>query len=270
MAADSTTEKAADPLPQGSLYLADLAYFSLDTFEKLTENGIYWVSRLKANSYLADENGEYLPLEKMLKETEAENTFIRKRIRIGRTKQLPVYLIAQRLSQAEASQRRRSIRYRAKHKAQTPSKTLLRLAGYIPISKHIDLPRNSWSVSVGIRWQIELMFKGFKNSGKLTVSRSQKPYRILCEIYAKLIAILIQHIVMLAAGYRHIHHSFIKTAKYITGYARLLTVSFHHSKTQRLETLKDIKRSFENGGGFQRSPGKNTTLRRFQEAMENL
>ena len=86
MAADSTTAKTADPLPEGSLHLADLAYFSLDTFEKLTENGVYWISRLKANSYLSDENGDPLSLEKMLKETEAENTFIRRHIRIGKKK----------------------------------------------------------------------------------------------------------------------------------------------------------------------------------------
>ena len=36
MTADSSAAKAADPLPPGSLRLADLAYFSLDTLEKLT------------------------------------------------------------------------------------------------------------------------------------------------------------------------------------------------------------------------------------------
>ena len=56
--ADLTAVKAADPLREGSLQLADLAYFSLDEFEKLTENNVYWISRLKANSYLADETGE--------------------------------------------------------------------------------------------------------------------------------------------------------------------------------------------------------------------
>ena len=272
MAADSTTAKASHPLPQGSLQLADLAYFSLETFEELTENGNYWISRLKANSYLADENGERLALEKMLKETHVENTFIRKPIRIGKTKQLPVDLIVERLSEAEANKRRRSIRYRAKRKAQTPSKTLLRLAGYnlyiTNIEEHRLTPKQIGTI-IGIRWQIELMFKGFKSTGKLTASRSQKPYRILSEVYAKLIAILIQHAIMLAAGYRQILHSFIKTAKYIAGYARLITLSFHHSKTALHKTLKDIKRLFEKGGAFQRSTGKNTTWRKLQEATEN-
>ena len=271
MTADNTAIKTAQPLPQGSLRLADLAYFSLDELQNLTENGIYWVSRLKANSYLADDTGERLDLENMLT-AEAENTYIRKSIRIGKTKRLQVYLIAERLSHAEADKRRRSIRYRAKRKAQTPSKTLLRLAGWNLYITNIEphrLTPKQIGVIVGIRWQIELMFKSFKSLSKLNVSRSQKPYRILSEIYAKLIALLIQHAVMLGAGYRHIQQSFMKTAKYIAGYARLLTMSFQHSKTTLLEALQTLKHSFQNGGAFQRSTGRNTTFCRLQEAIEN-
>ena len=272
MTADSSAAKAADPLPHGSLRLADLAYFSLDTLEKLTQDGIYWISRLKANSYLSDETGEPLDLEKMLRETE-EDTHIRKPIRIGKRKQLQAYLIAERLSQAETDKRRRSIRYRAKRKAQTPSKTLLRLAGwnlYITNIEADPLTPKQICVIVGIRWKpIELMFKGFKSIGKLQHSRSQKPYRILAEIYAKLIALLIQQAVMLGAGYRHIQHSFIKTARYIAGYARLIALSFHHSKTALRKTLKAIKQAFDHGGAFQKSTGKNTTFHRLKDATEN-
>ena len=270
MTADSSAAKAADPLPPGSLRLADLAYFSLDTLEKLTQDGIYWISRLKANSYLSDETGEPLNLEKMLRAE--EDTHIRKPIRIGKRKQLQAYLIAERLSQAETDKRRRSIRYRAKRKAQTPVKNAFTTRRMEPLyyqyrggSTHTQTDM----CIVGIRWQIELMFKGFKSIGKLQDSRSQKPYRILAEIYAKLIALLIQQAVMLSAGYRHIHHSFIKTARYIAGYARLIALSFHHSKTALRKTLKAIKQAFDDGGSFQKSTGKNTTFHRLKEATEN-
>ena len=258
MTADSSAAKAAAPLPKGSLRLADLAYFSLDELEKLTANGVYWISRLKANTSLADENGQRIDLEKMLKTAE-EDTYIRKSIRIGKRKQLRGYLIAERLSEAETNKRRRSIRYRAKRKAHSPSKTLGRLAGwnlYITNIEEHRLTPKQISVIIGIRWQIELMFKCFKSIGKLQDSRSQKPYRILSEIYAKLIALLIQHAVLLTAGWRCIQQSLIKTAKHIAGYARLLTVSFHLSNTALRETLKIIKLSFENGGTFQKSIGK--------------
>ena len=271
MTADSTAIKTSQPLPHRSLHLADLAYFSLDALEKLTEDGVYWISRLKANSYLSDETGARLDLENMLKVSE-ENTFISKPIRIGKTKQLQGYLIAQRLSEAETNKRRRFIRYRAKRKAETPSKTLLRLAGYNLYITNIEphrLTPKQICVITGIRWQIELIFKCFKSLSKIHVSRSQKPYRILSEIYAKLIAVLMQQAIMIGAGYRPIQQSFIKTAKHIAGYARGLTLSFHHSKNALHKTLKAIKQAFENGGAFQRSTGKNTTFRKLQEATEN-
>ena len=209
MTADATAAKAADPLPEGSLRLADLAYFSLDALETLTQTGVYWISRLKANTYLTDDTAERLDLENILRQIPREDTFIRKSIRIGKTKQLQAYLIAERLSDAETQKRKRSIRYRAKRKeTQTPSKTLLRLAGwnlYITnIKPHPLTPKQICSIA-SIRWQVELIFKCFKSISKLNVSRSQKPYRILSEIYAKLIAVLIENTVRVAIGYRHIH-----------------------------------------------------------------
>ncbi len=43
-----------------------------------------------------------------------------------------------------------------------------------------------------IRWQIELLFKLYKSNIRLDKLRG-KPYRVLCELYAKLCAILIFH-----------------------------------------------------------------------------
>lgn len=43
------------------------------------------------------------------------------------------------------------------------------------------------------RWQIELCWKLWKQCGKLDTWRSAKPYRILSEIYAKLLGLLITH-----------------------------------------------------------------------------
>ena len=105
MTADST---AADPLPQGSLRLG-LIFRSM-------KNSLI----LKANSYLADETGERFRKDA---QGEDKNTFIRK-IRIGKTATSGLSR-AERLSQAETNKRRRS-RHRAKRKAKTPSKALLR------------------------------------------------------------------------------------------------------------------------------------------------
>jgi len=49
-----------------------------------------------------------------------------------------------------------------------------------------------------LRWQIELLFKLWKQHAHLETSRSQQPNRIMCELYAKLLGLVIQHALLLA------------------------------------------------------------------------
>ena len=75
------------------------------------------------------------------------------------------------------------------------------------------------------RWQIELMFKGFKSIRIKTSEIETSAVNLFIKIrelksmpnsspYSS------NKTVMLSAGYRHIHHSFIKTARYIAGFMR--------------------------------------------------
>jgi hypothetical protein len=47
-------------------------------------------------------------------------------------------------------------------------------------------------VLVRARWRMELLFTHWKQHGLLDEWRSAKPWRILCEVYAKLLALAIQ------------------------------------------------------------------------------
>ena len=52
---DSKAAEQFSPLPKRSLCLADLGYFSLDAFDKMTQRGIFWISKFKANvNYLTN------------------------------------------------------------------------------------------------------------------------------------------------------------------------------------------------------------------------
>ena len=48
-----------------------------------------------------------------------------------------------------------------------------------------------------LRWQIELFWKLWKQEGKIDTWRSSKPQRILTELYAKLLGLLLEHWVTL-------------------------------------------------------------------------
>ena len=61
-----------------------------------------------------------------------------------------------------------------------------------------------------MRWQIELVFKLWKEFCKVDESNSQNPWRVLCEIYAKLIGILVQHWIVQNSQWQRKNKSFKK------------------------------------------------------------
>jgi hypothetical protein len=51
------------------------------------------------------------------------------------------------------------------------------------------------------RWQMEMLYKLWKQYGRIDEWRTVNQWRILCELYAKLIGLLLQHwLVILFAG----------------------------------------------------------------------
>jgi hypothetical protein len=68
-------------------------------------------------------------------------------------------------------------------------------------------------------WQIELLFKLWKSHGHLDQSRSAKPWRVLTEVFAKLLAMLVQHWVLLTGCWDHPDRSLVKAAQTIRAHA---------------------------------------------------
>jgi hypothetical protein len=77
-----------------------------------------------------------------------------------------------------------------------------------------------------LRWQIELLIKLWKSHGRIDESRSAKPWHILCDVYAKLLAMLVQHWLLLVAAWRYADRSLSKAAKVVQTHVRDLEVHF--------------------------------------------
>jgi DDE family transposase len=80
------------------------------------------------------------------------------------------------------------------------------------------------------RWQIELLFKLWKSQGHLAQSRSAKPWRQLCEIYAKLLGLLLQHWLWLLGAWDKPDRSLFKAAQVTQQFALSLACALSHSK----------------------------------------
>ena len=60
-------------------------------------------------------------------------------------------------------------------------------------------PEEVW-VLYRLRWQVELLFKLWRSHGGFGQSRGRRGYRVLCEVYAKLLAMVVRHWLLLLTG----------------------------------------------------------------------
>jgi hypothetical protein len=215
-------------LPAGALRLADLGYFNLDVLRDLDVHGVYWLSRVEARTVVFDAQGTRWPLVQLLQAR--ANATIDLPIKVGVAAQLPARLLAVRVPQEVADQRRRKLRATAQRKQQAPSAASLALADWTVLIT--NAPGELLSLEEALvlgraRWQIELLFKLWKSHGQIDESRSQKPWRVLCEVYAKLLAMVVQHWLLLVGCWRYPDRSLCKAAHTVQRHALHLAASCH-------------------------------------------
>ncbi|MBI4316909.1 MAG: IS4 family transposase [Chloroflexi bacterium] len=208
------------PLPAGALRIADLGYFSLDRLEAMEENGVFYLSRLKVQTSVFSEEGNRLDLLQLLEEAGPEEVDLP--ILLGGSHRLRTRLLAVRVPPEVANERRRRMRRAAKVRGQTISKRALRLAEWTILVTNAPKEKLSMDealIMLRARWQIELLFKLWKQHGQIDESRSTNPWRILCEVYAKLTAVVIQHWLSLVGAWKYPDRSLVKAAQTVRAFA---------------------------------------------------
>jgi hypothetical protein len=230
------------PLPPGALRLSDLGYFALPILGALSDQDVYWLTRSQVNTVMLTREGERLDLLALLRQ--ADTAQVDQEILLGSEQRLPCRLIAVRVSQEVADRRRAQLHKQARHKGQTVSQARLALADWTILVTNI--PREKLSVREALilarcRWQIELLFKLWKSHGHIDESRSAQPQRVLCEVYAKLLAMVVQHWIFLVSCWSYPDRSLYKAAQTVCKHALHLAARFHDG-TQLIEAINIIRR----------------------------
>jgi len=237
-------------LPQGALRVADLAYFNLKDCADMNRDSVYWLTRVRSVCLLYDQKDSKYQLVDFLKGQ--SDAIIDQQIFLGATQKVPCRLLAARVADDVAAKRRGKIREHALKKGKTPSKRQLALAHWTVLATNVEreiMSLKEAMVMMRVRWQIELLFKLWKNHGQIDSWRTEKAFRILCEFYAKLIVMIIQHWMLLIGCWEYSDRSFTKAAKTIRRYAMNLAVAFAKESIQGLvEVLEFIKQTLASPG----------------------
>lgn len=241
-AADARLPLQSVALPKGSLRLADLGFVSLKGLAELSEREVYWRSKLEPTSLISTSAHERQSLLNYVQRY-AELASWEEEVWVGKNRQIQARLMVTRVPQEVADQRRRRIRKTAQEKGVTPSAVALALASWTILLTNI--PARLLSIAEAlvlskVRWQIELLFKLWKSHGKVDEWRSQKPEQILCEVYAKLLAMVIQHWVLAVSCWAYPDRSLVKAAQVVREQTPVLACA--RAQVQRLsEALETIQ-----------------------------
>lgn len=235
------------PLVPNALRIADLGFWSLGVLAALRAQEAHFLSRLHPQTVVCTAaTGDRLAVERWLAEQTADQVELA--VTLGVTDRVPARLLAFRLPPARAGTRRRQLRAQARAKGTTPSRISLARAGWTLLVTSVPAERLSAAEAMalyGARWQIERLFKRWKSDGKLAAWRSANPDRIRCELYAKLIALVLLQWLGATGGWDRSNASQDRVAATIRRHIPLLAVALAHPRALRttLRTLAQVLRA---------------------------
>ena len=259
-------------MPKGSLWLADLGYWSLTHLSGLMKQGVYFCMRLKVGAVLWQEQ-KRTDIVSLLAALPCEQSQAEWRVDVGADKQLKaVRLLAQRVPAEVAQQRQQRIRDDACKHSKPVNPVVLDLAHWTLVISNVPASWLSLAqvlVVMRARWQVELLFKLWKEQGLVDEwTRTTHRWRILCEVYAKLLALVVQHWLMLAACWDDPHHSLRGVAELLREQVPMLA----HGLCGHIRLGKALRLMIESVRGGCSIPARSTRLstsRLIQSAFDN-
>jgi len=216
-------------LPKGSLRLADLGYFKADVFKTLSQEGCWWVSRLPVRAGIWQDDKVISTLSWL---KQAPNREIDQLVEIT-AKRLPCRLLAIPVPEEVAEARRKRVREAARtRRKSTLQEETLTLCDWTILVTNLPSTYSADEILCfqRLRWQIELLFKLWKQELSVDKWRTKNSHQILTEIYAKLLLALIQHWLLLLGCWEEADRSLVKATKVLRKHA------FHI-----LATLRELK-----------------------------
>ncbi len=188
---------------RGSLRVTDLGYFDLGVFAALEAAGEYFLSRLQPGTAVLVDDEPVTDLPAWL--AEQPGPWVDRAVGVGKGRRLPCRLIAWRLPPEQAARRRQRLRrdYRDKYGSE-PSAERLACCDWTTLITNAPaavLSPAEAAVLYRARWQVELLFKRWKSQDRVALLSGATEVRQLVRVWARLLAALVQHWLVVATAW---------------------------------------------------------------------
>jgi hypothetical protein len=190
---DQTVAATAADVPAGAVHLADQGFFNTERWRAFGPQQ-FWISRVPARTQV-QWRGVWQALSALLGPwTEAVYD---EAVQVVERAGLPCRLVARRCPAEVANRRRQKLRaYTRDKKGREPSAAQLLLCDWLVFATNVPAgmlsAKEVWVV-YRCRWQIELLFKRAKQLAGWGFSWGRSGGRILVELYAKLLGLVVLH-----------------------------------------------------------------------------
>jgi len=254
--AEPTGAAVEPPLPEGARWNVESGSLHLARLRHLDQTGRFFLIPPRADLVFFDPRGVRCSLKQLLDKQTGEGGDLD--VQVGARERLPVRLVASRLPEEQAQAR---LRHQEEHQSSPPKgvqppnvkKQAARTRtgkfdhhGHRTFRKHrssrkqrelpgwtlllTTVPREKLSkeevlVLARWRWQIELLWKSGKQVVKVDTWRSENPERILTEIFAKLLGMLLTPWITLIECWPDPRHSLVKAHQVVQWMAPVLALS---------------------------------------------
>lgn len=223
---ESTSLLQRIPFVKGVLWIADMGYFALVRLAQVSQAGAYFLMPLKDGvvTWLEGKRADVLSVLQSCGSAEQEYE-----VDLGAAKQVQCRVLARRASEQQVKRRHhQQDEYARKHGTQVSQRQRDWACWTIVIT---NVPGGLLTLAEAFvllrcRWQIELLWKLWKMQGGLDEWQTTNEARILCEIYAKLLGLLVQHWVLLLTCWEDPHRSWITVSEIIRDQTVVLAHGF--------------------------------------------
>jgi hypothetical protein len=203
-------------MPRGSLWIADVGYFALTWLTTLVKQGVFFLPGYKEPVTVWNAAGQRVEVLDLLPTEEQETVDVS--VSLGASKQVSARLLARKMPEEGVKRRREQLKAAAHKQGKTVSPRQWELAGWVIVLTNVPLrllsPDEAFAL-LRARWQIELLWKLWKDLGQVDEWQTASPARILCELYAKLLGMLVQHWLLLLSCWDDPHRSLTGAAQII-------------------------------------------------------